>query len=129
MTASSVGRIEGEKAEGSPKVMVLGEELASIPLTPSIAEGSVPAWTSRREGSTAIGASREPSLALITQGEPLLRWASPEDPTSTLFTLDDAVESMERDSLDVWIVSMLEALEHAAGALRDVVVASGQEFA
>ena len=33
---------------------------------------------------------------------------------------------MERESLDVGIVSVLEALNHATGALRDVVVPSGQ---
>ena len=41
-----------------------------------------------------------------------------------LFTLDGAAESMERDSLDVGITSMLEALDHAMGALRDIVVPS-----
>ena len=41
-----------------------------------------------------------------------------------LFTLDDAVESMERESLDVGITSVLEALDHATGALRNVVVLS-----
>ena len=41
-----------------------------------------------------------------------------------LFTLDDAVESMEQESLDVGITSVLEALDHARGALRDVVVPS-----
>ena len=41
-----------------------------------------------------------------------------------LFTLDDATESMERESLDVLITSMLEALDHAIGTLRDVVVPS-----
>ena len=43
-----------------------------------------------------------------------------------LFTLDDVIESMEQESLDVGIVSVLEALDHAMGALRDVVVRSGQ---
>ena len=47
------------------------------------------------------------------QGEPLLRWMNPQDPTLTLFTLDDATESMERESLDVGISSVLEALELA----------------
>ena len=42
-----------------------------------------------------------------------------------LFTLDAAVESMEWESLDVGIASMLEALDNALGALRDVVVPSG----
>ena len=42
-----------------------------------------------------------------------------------LFTLDDDVESMERESLDVGIASMLEALDHARGALHDVVILAG----
>ena len=46
-----------------------------------------------------------------------------------LFTLDDAAESMERESLDVGIASMLEDLDHARGALHDIVVPSGQVFA
>ena len=43
-----------------------------------------------------------------------------------LFTLDDAAEIMEWESLDVGITSMLEALDHAVGALHDVVVPSGR---
>ena len=104
----SVGQTEGDAAEGYPDIVVLGEESASVSLTPSIVGGRVPAGTSWREGSMAIRATREPSLALTlvgndspTQGELLLRWASPKDPTSTLFTLNDAAESMERESLDV----------------------------
>ena len=42
-----------------------------------------------------------------------------------IFTLDDDADSMERESLDVGIASMLEALDHAMGALHDVVVPSG----
>ena len=45
---------------------------------------------------------------------------------STLFTLDYATESMEHESLNVGIASMLEALDHAMGALCYVVVPSGQ---
>ena len=41
------------------------------------------------------------------------------------FTLDDAAKSMEWESLDVGIASVLEALDHARGALRDIVVPSG----
>ena len=47
---------------------------------------------------------------------------------STLFTLDDATESMERESLDMGITSVLEALDHARGALGDVVVPSSWVF-
>ena len=43
-----------------------------------------------------------------------------------LFTLDDAVESMEQESLDVGITSVLDALNQATGALRDVVVPFGR---
>ena len=57
-------------------------------------------------------------------GEPLLQWVDPQDPASALFTLDDAAEGIERESLDMGIVSMLEALDHATGALRDIVVPS-----
>ena len=47
----------------------------------------------------------------------------------TLLTLDHDVESMEWESLNVGIASVLEALDHARGALCDVVVPSGQVFA
>ena len=77
----------------------------------------------------AIRAGGEPSLALMSvgsdspaRGEPLLRWRSPENPMSTLFTLNDATESMEQESLDVGVAFVLEALDHAQGALCDVVV-------
>ena len=83
-----------------------------------------------------IEADKEPSLALMsvgsdspTQGKPLLWWVSSKDPISMLFTLDDAAESMERESLDVGVVSMLKDLEQDRGALRDVVVPSGWVFA
>ena len=46
VTVSGLGQIEGDMAEGSLEVMVLGEESASILLTPSIARGSVLAGTS-----------------------------------------------------------------------------------
>ena len=42
-----------------------------------------------------------------------------------LFTLDGVAEIMERESLDIGITSVLEALDHAMGTLRDVVVPSG----
>ena len=48
----------------------------------------------------------------------------PQDPASALFTLDDITESMERESLDIGITSMLEALNHAMGTLCNVVIPS-----
>ena len=96
-------------AEGSPAIVVLGD------------------------GSATLGASGESSLALtsagsgsLARGEPLLWWTNPHDLASMLFTLDDTTESMERESLEVGIASMLEALNHTTGALCDVVVPSGQ---
>ena len=90
----------------------------SVPLNPSVVGGSVPTETSWREGSVAIRASGEPSLALTLVGsdspmwgEPLLQWASPEDLASMLFTLDDAAESMEWESLDMGIASVLDVAE------------------
>ena len=41
-----------------------------------------------------------------------------------LFALDDAVESMEWESLDIGTASVLEVLYHATGALRNVDVPS-----
>ena len=77
----------------------------------------------------------EPLLALTSggnrspvRGESLLWWANPQDSSSTLFTLDDAAESMERESLDEGIVAMLEALNHTRGAMRDIIVPNGQVF-
>ena len=45
---------------------------------------------------------------------------------STLFTLNNAAKSMERESVNVGIASVLEALNHAMDALCDVVVPSGE---
>ena len=82
-----------------------------------------------------LGVDRELSLILTSvgssspaRGEPLLQWMDLQHPTSMLFTLDDAAESMEWESLDVGIASVLEALDHATGALCDVVVPSGRVF-
>ena len=63
---------------------MLGERLASAPLTPSITRGGIPVGTSWREGTVALGAGGESSLALTSVGsgspewgEPLLRWSNP----------------------------------------------------
>ena len=45
-----------------------------------------------------------------------------------LFTLDDNTESMKWESLDVGVASVLEALDHARGALHDVVIPSSWVF-
>ena len=60
--------------------------------------------------------------------EPLLRWVSPQDPSSELFTLDDAAKGMERESLNEGITAALEALNQAKGTLRDVIAPTGWVF-
>ncbi|XP_066361521.1 uncharacterized protein [Miscanthus floridulus] len=49
-------------AKGYPGVMVLGEMLVSAPLTPSVIGWGIPAGTSWREVSAALGAGEESSL-------------------------------------------------------------------
>ena len=80
--------------------------------------------------------NRELSLSLTSGGscppmrdEHPLRWGSPQDPSSAIFTLDDGAEGMDRESLGNGITAMLDALNHAQGALRDVIVPTGQVFA
>ena len=52
----------------------------------------------------------------------------PQDPTSILFSLNNATESIERESLNEGILVMLEALNKARGALRDIIIPTGQVF-
>ena len=75
------------------------------------------------------------SLALPSEGhhppawdEPPFWWVSPWDPSSELFTLDDAAEGMERESLNEGITAALEALNQTKGALRDIIVPTGRVF-
>ena len=63
------------------------------------------------------------------RGEPPLQWMAAQDPTLALFLLDDHSESMEREGLDIRILTMLEALDQARGALREIVVPTTQVFA
>ena len=58
-----------------------------------------------------------------------LRWMNPQDPTSTLFALDDPTKSMERESLDEGIVAVLKALDHARSTLHEVIVPTSWVFA
>ena len=100
VTAPDVGRTEGDAVVGSSDVAAVAE------------------WTDR-ESSRALTSRGSHSP---TQGEPLLRWMNPQDLTSTLFALDATTESMERESLDEGIAAALKALDHASGALREVIV-------
>ena len=106
MTALDMGRTEGDTTEGSSGIVVVVERTSrGSPL------------------ALASGGSHSP-----VRGEPQLQWVDPQDPTSTLFSLDDATKSIERESLNEGILAMLEALNQARGALRDVVVPTGQVF-
>ena len=106
MTTPDVGQTEEDAAEGSSDVVAVAERTSG--------ESSL---------ALMLGGSHSPK-----QDEPLLRWMNPRDPTSTLFSLDDATESMERESLDKGIAAVLKALDHARGALREVIIPTGQVF-
>ena len=78
---------------------------------------------------------RELSLALPSEGrhspmqdEPPFWWVTLWDLSSELFTVDDAAEGMERESLNEGIRSTLEALNQASGALQDVIIPTGRVF-
>ena len=95
--------MEEDTAKGSPNAVVVVERTS---------EGLPSALVS--------GGSRSP-----TRGESPLHWTDPQDPTSTLFSLDDATESIERESLDVGFLAMMDALSQARGILHDVIVPTG----
>ena len=59
----------------------------------------------RSPSALMLGGSRLP-----VRGELPLQWMDPRDPTSTLFSLDDATESIERGSLDEGISAMMDVL-------------------
>ena len=48
-----------------------------------------------------------------------------QEPTSILFSLDDATESTERESLNGGILAMMDVLNQARGILRDIIVPIG----
>ena len=49
-----------------------------------------------------------------------------QDPTSALFSLDNATENMEQENLDIGFSAMMDALNQASGALREIHVPTGQ---
>ena len=102
----AVGMMEGVMAEGPSDTVVVAEE------------------TSRELSQVLTPGASHP----LARDEPLLLWGSPQDPLSEFFTLDDAAEGMEREILNEGILAVLEALNHARGALRDVVVTTGRVF-
>ena len=91
-------------AGGSPGIMAVVER---------ISRGSPSALMS--------GGSRSP-----VRGEPPLQWMAPQDPTLTLFSLDDATECIERESLKVGFSAMMDALSQTRGVLCDIIVPTGR---
>ena len=80
----------------------------------------------RRRSPPALlsGAIRSPA-----RGEPPLQWMDARDPMSALFSLDDVVESMEQENLDIGFSAVMNALNQASGALREIIVPSSWVFA
>ena len=102
--APEAGRMEEDMAGGSPGVMAVVE------------------MTRRRSYPALLsGGSRSPA-----RGEPPLQWMAAQDPTSVLFSLDDASESMERENLDIGFSAVMDALSQASGALHEILVPTGQ---
>ena len=52
-----------------------------------------------------------------------------QDPTSALFSLDDVAKSMDGVSLDIGFSAVMNALNQASGALREIIVPSSWVFA
>ena len=105
-TTPAMGRTEGVMAQGPSDTAVVAEETdRELSLVLPLEGHHPPAWD-----------------------EPLLRWVSPWDPSSELFTLDDAGEGMEWENLNKGFTAVLEALNQARGALRDVIIPTGHVF-
>ena len=111
-----------------PEAMVAAPEAAMHP-TPPMASEAMPIL-GRTEGVAGEGpsdavvvaeeAGRELSISLMSgdsrppvRDEHPLRWGSPHDPSSAIFTLDDGAEGMDRESLGNGITAVLDALNHA----------------
>ena len=116
------------QAQPNAATVVTEEAARSVPL---VAQATAPK-VGRTEGD-AVGGS--PGVVAVVErisggspmrGEPPLRWMAPQDPTLTLFSLDDASKSMERESLNIGFLAMMDALSHARSVLHDVIVPTGQ---
>ena len=103
-TAVEAGRIKGDMAGGTLGSMVVVERTSG-----------------RSPLALMSGGSRSPA-----QGESPLQWMAPQDPTSTLFSLDDAAESIEWGSHDEGISVMMGILDLARVVLCDVIIPNGR---
>ena len=99
-----VGLMEEDMAGGSSGIMtVVGRTRRELPL------------------ALLSGGSRSPAW-----GEPPVQWMATQDPVSVLFSLDDAAESLERENLDIGFSAVMNALNQASGALREILVPTSQ---
>ena len=87
-TESEAGWTEGDMIGGSSGAMEVVERTSG-----------------RSPSALMLGGSHSPMW-----GELPLQWMDPRDPTSTLFSLNDANESIERGSLDEGISAMMDVL-------------------
>ena len=60
------------------------------------------------------------------RGEPPLQWMDARDLTFALLLLDDVAESMERENLDIRFLAVMNALNEATGALREIIIPCSQ---
>ena len=105
-------------AQVDPPVALEVAQMEEDPVGGSSSAAVVPHRVRRELPPTPLsGGDRSP-----TRGEPPLQWMSPWDPSSVALSLDDHAESMERESLDFGISSMMEALNQAGEVLREVFV-------
>ena len=122
--------------EGGVQSAPPGDQV-DLPMTLEVAQMEEgPVGGSSRAAVVPHRVRREPPLAPLSggnlspvRGEPPLQWMAAQDPTLALFSLDDHSESMEWEGLDIGILTMLEALDQARGALREIVIPTTQVFA
>ena len=116
-TVASEG-VTGSASPVDPPVALEAAQMEEDPVGVSSGVMAVVRRT-RRESPPAplSGGSHSP-----TRGEPPLQWRVAQDPTSALFTLDDHAESMERESFDIGLSTMMNALDQARGVLHEIFV-------
>ena len=51
------------------------------------------------------------------------------DPSLALFLLDDVAKSVDQENLDIGFSAMINALNQANGALREIIIPSSRVFA
>ena len=88
MTEPEAGRTEGDMAGGSSGTVAVVERTSG-----------------RSPSALMLRGNRSPM-----RGELPLQWMDPRDQTLTLFSLDDATKSIERESLNEGISAMMEVL-------------------